>query len=135
MNQRKVLKDYSLNEINEALYHDKMTKNLWKDKEQELKQLFITHSDPPLTTRLHIPSLWIPTVIKLTKGLVEIDPYIRFLQIKEKFGKLKVYTKPSSSNYISLIQLQTQAATSAIDVVTLIQLELFEIFNRIKKLS
>lgn len=131
IDEKKVLKDYSLYEINKVLYHDKSLLDnkrcrlKWSDEKYKLKQIFDKYSPVNSSDKFHIPLLWVPIVKALMKALIEIDPYIHFFQIREVSGELEVYVKPSSSNYEELIQQQIIGATMAIDTITLIQLELF----------
>lgn len=121
MNKRKTLKDYSLEQINKTLYHNKLFEELWKNRKHGLEQLFDIYSDKVLPKKFHIPLLWIPIIECLMKELIKTDPSICFTQIREKFGELEIYTKPSRPEYAELII----GAKTAINIITLIQLRLF----------
>lgn len=119
---KKGLKKYSLDRINDALYCDKVFRNIWVTEKQEAKQLFLGHSDEQ-PNMFSIPSLWVPIVKYLMEELIKVDPGIRFLQVKEKLGGLKVYTKPSAMCR-DLVHHMIYGAAGAVDTVTLVQLRM-----------
>lgn len=122
---KRTLEDYSLDEINQALYGNKMLKNLWKDEERETKQLFVKHSNSDLDM-FRVPLFWIPIIKKLMKELIGIDSNICFLQIKERFGKLEIRTKAFKLAYCNTIYQSLESAKTAVNTITLIQLGLFD---------
>lgn len=121
---KKEAKKYSLDRVNDALYGDEVFKNIWGIKEQEAEQLFLRHSDEQ-PNMFSIPSLWAPIVKHLMEELVKVDPGIRFLQVKEKLGGLRVYTKPSAMRR-DLIHHMIYGAAEAVDTVTLVQLRMID---------
>ena len=118
------LKKYSLDRINDALYCDKVFRNIWVTEKKEAKQLFLDHSDEQ-PNMFSIPSLWVPIVKSLMEELIKVDPDIRFLQIKEKLGGLMVYTKPSAVRR-DLVNHMIYGAAGAVDTVTLVQLRMID---------
>lgn len=117
-------KKHSLDKMNDALYHNKIFRNIWGPEKQEAKQLFLDHSNEQ-PNMFSIPSLWVPVVKCLIEELIKVDPNIRFLQIKEKLGGLRVYTKPSVIHR-DLVHHMIYSAAEAVDTVTLIQLKMID---------
>jgi len=121
---KKRLGKYNLSEINEALYCNKLFENLWLTEKQEAKQLFLNHSDEQ-PKMFDIPSVWVPMVKHLMEKLIKVDPGIRFLQVKEKLGELRVYIKTLAIHH-DLVHHMIYGASKAVDTVTLIQLRMLD---------
>ena len=51
---------------------------------------------------------WVPIVEEMVRKLYAIDPAIEFLQIKEKFGQLRVYYRGSGNERVDEIIRQAE---------------------------
>lgn len=71
-------------------------------------------------SRLYPPHIdigkgWYPILITLDAELTTIDPTLRYVQIKEKFGGLRVYTtRPSEENWSAVRRAKRRAQDEAL---------------------
>lgn len=71
-------------------------------------------------SRLYPPHIdigkgWYPILITLDAELTTIDPTLRYVQIKEKFGGLRVYTtRPSEENWSAVRRAKRRAQDKAL---------------------
>lgn len=71
-------------------------------------------------SRLYPPHIdvgrgWYPILIALDAELTDIDPDLRYVQIKERYGGLRVYTtKPSPENWSAVRRAKRRAQSAAL---------------------
>jgi hypothetical protein len=70
----------------------------------ELEELLIPVWQEGWPLTLAVGDGWLPLINTLVNELLEADPDIKIMQVKQKFGSLRVYATPNSQESRALIR-------------------------------